>query len=225
MTTVLEEKVDQILEEGRQSLKLLETQHRHAAWHALKQSIWPRFEYWAQNCYPSHSLPAARRLDQGLLSLLELVCGFSIPQGQSQHGITLPTPIPGREQLSFAAWVVRQPVKCGGFGLRSYVELCRPAFIGAVELAVPRLYDGFCPLLVPMVGGEDRFGEDGDGRWQTLLDSGCRAGRELAASWLSMQQETRLAMEFLGEGEEEAQGPLSTPVESAGDGSVSESTR
>ena len=58
--TVLEEKVSQILEEGRRSLQILGAEHRHAAWVALKQSIWPRFEYWAQNCYPSQTLPVAR---------------------------------------------------------------------------------------------------------------------------------------------------------------------
>ena len=39
VSTVLEEKVDQILEEGRSSLRVLGPMHRHAAWHALKQSI------------------------------------------------------------------------------------------------------------------------------------------------------------------------------------------
>ena len=77
--------------------------HRHAAWHALKQSIWPRFQYWPQNCHPSQTIPAARRLDEGLISLLELVTGFPIPLGQSEHGLTLTTPIPGRENWSFAA--------------------------------------------------------------------------------------------------------------------------
>ena len=61
MSIVLEEKVDQILEEGRSSLRVLGPMHRHAAWHALKQSIWPRFQYWPQNCYPSQTIPAARR--------------------------------------------------------------------------------------------------------------------------------------------------------------------
>ena len=95
---VLQEKVYQILKEGRHSLEVLGPRHRHAAWQALRLSIWPQFEYWAQNCYPSHTLPAVRVLDEGLLSLLELVCGFSIPQGRDQHGITLATPVLGREQ-------------------------------------------------------------------------------------------------------------------------------
>ena len=190
--------------EGRHSLLVLGPQHRHAAWHAawhaLKQSVLARFDYWAQNCYPSHTIPVARMLDKGLLSLLDLVCGFPVPKGSEQHGISLATPISGREQWSFAEWVVRQPIKCGGMGLRSYTELCRPAYIGAVELALPRLHDGFCPQLEDMVGGVDRFGDEWAGRWTTLLESGCRAGREFAASWLLLQQETRLAMESLVRG-------------------------
>ncbi len=72
----------------------------------------------------------------------------------------------------------------GGLGLRLYVELCRPAFIDAVELAMTKLYDGFCPLLADTVGGEDRFDGEWEGRWKTLLASGHRTGRELAASLL-----------------------------------------
>ena len=99
-------------------------------------------------------------------------------------------------------------MKCGGLGLRAYSELCKPAFIGAV----PKLHAGFCPLLASTVGGEDRFGEEWAGRWQTLLDSGCRAGREFAVSWLRLT-------------EEEVEGPLSVPVESTGEESVSGATR
>ena len=63
------------------------------------------------------------------------------------------------------------PVKCGGMGLRSYVETCAPAFIGAVEMAIPSLYTGYCPQLTEWVGGEDMFGEGvlAAGRWRTLL--------------------------------------------------------
>ena len=75
-------------------------------------------------------------------------------------------------------------------GLRSYAELCMPAFIGAVELAILRLHAGFCPLQEESVGGEERFREVWAGRWQTLLDSGCGTGREFSASWLRLQQES-----------------------------------
>ena len=144
-------------------------------------------------------MPVARRLDQGLLSLLELVAGLPVPQGRSEHGITLETPIPGREGWSFAAWVMRQPVKCGGLSLRSYAEMCRPAFLGAVEIAIPKLHTGFCPLLEEVVGGEERFRDEWEGRWQTLHSSGSRLGREHQTSWVMLQAATRRTMEYLGE--------------------------
>ena len=221
----LEDKVDQILEDGRQGLELLGLQHRHAAWHALKQSVWPRFDYFAQNCYPSLTIPVAARLDEGLHSLLELVTGLTIPLSRSEDSVTLSTTIPGREGFPFAAWAVRQPVKCGGLGLRSFVDICRPAFIGACELALPRLHQGFCPILNNHVEDADCFGEEWQGRWATLLGSGCRAGVELAQSWRLLQLESRAGMDFLGEEDEELAGPLAAEVESAGEGSVSGGTR
>ena len=43
------------------------------------------------------------------------------------------------------------------------------------------MYMGFCPLLEPVVGGADVFGEasSGDDRWGTLLQSGTLQGRAL----------------------------------------------
>ena len=162
VTAVLEEKVDQILSEGRKSMGILAHQHRHAAWHALKQSTWTRFGYWIQNCYSSQSIPTATKLDEGLHSLLELPFGLSIPLQRGSSTTVLDTPIPGREEWSFPAWVMRQPVKCGGMGLRSYAETCGPAFIGAIEMAIPTLHSRFGSILTNEVDGADMFGE-GDG--------------------------------------------------------------
>ena len=223
--TVLEEKVSQILEEGRRSLQILGAEHRHAAWVALKQSIWPRFEYWAQNCYPSQTLPVARVLDEGLHDLLEQVVGAKVPKGVDPDSITLTTPLLTRSNWSFARWILRQPVKLGGAGLRSYEELCRPAFCGAVELSLPSFHTGFCPLLADIVGGEEEFGENWDGRWTKLLASECRVGKEYKVAWICMQQEARRAINYLGEEAGDLPGPLQQPVESAGEGSTSGATR
>ena len=61
------------------------------------------------------------------------------------------------------------------------METCRPAFIGAAEMAVPALHTGFCPLLNEWVGGADCFGEGVDpvGRWRTFITSGCRQAENL----------------------------------------------
>ena len=166
-------------------------------------------------------------LDEGLHSLLELTVGVSIPLKIDPATIVLDTPIPGREDWSFPAWVMRQPVKCGGMGLRSYVETCGPAFIGAIEIAIPTLHTGFGSILTNEVGGADMFGEgvQAEGRWRTLLNSGCRVGRELSAAWNTLKEETMKAMTFLGLENDEINGPISSPVESAGGGSTNGGTR
>ena len=192
--SVLMEKVEQIGMEGRMMLEGLQ-EHKHAAWAALKWSVWARFEYWLQHCYPSVTIPAAEELDRQLWSLLETVFGFSIPCHGSlatrAWDCVLRVPLEGRQDWTFAAWLLRQPVKLGGLGLRSYAELCRPAFLGAVEHALPRLHKDFCPLLAPVVGGVESFGEEADsvGRWQVLLQSGSPCGREFMLAWTGMRQE------------------------------------
>ena len=45
------------------------------------------------------------------------------------------------------------------------------------------------------------------------------------AAWTMMQIETKGAMQFLGEEEEEVLGPLAAPAESAGEGSTTGATR
>ena len=227
VAAVLNEKVDQIVSEARTALERLQ-QNRQAAWVALKCSIWSRFEYWASLCYPSDSIPVAQALDNHLWRLLEEVCGFSILhqglRGADTGESTISSPEGLREGWSFAAWVARQPVKLGGMGLRSLGELCRPAFLGAMEQALPRLHRGFCPALAPIVGGEEVFGDAAasDDRWRVLLASGSRIGVEFSQSWTELQREAQAAAAWLGG---EVEGPLANPVASAGDGSTSGKTR
>ena len=45
-------------------------------------------------------------------------------------------PVEGRSNRSFQDWVVRQPVRLGGFGFRSLLDTVGPAFIGALEQAL-----------------------------------------------------------------------------------------
>ena len=49
----------------------------------------------------------------------------------------LHVPIDGLETRSFQQWVIRQPVKMGGLGLRNQIELSPAAFIGGLEQALP----------------------------------------------------------------------------------------
>ena len=90
---------------------------------------------------------------------------------------------------------------------------------------MPSFHTGFCPLLADIVGGEDEFGEAWDGRWSKLLASGCKVGVEYNLAWTLMQNEARRALDYLGEEESDLLGPLQQPVESAGEGSTSGTTR
>ena len=181
VAAILGEKVEEIVQDATTAVRSLQL-HRQAAWAVLKRSVWSRFEYWAMHCYPSDSLPAARELDHRLWTILEEVCGLSISHQSyraaedGKCSIQAPVGCTERENWSFAAWVARQPVKLGGMGLRSMAELCLPAFLGAMEQTLPQLYQGFCPVLTPVVGGEEEHGEGASdlGRWRVLLDSGSR---------------------------------------------------
>ena len=133
----------------------------------------------------------------------------------------LQVPIEGLETRSFQNWVLRQPVKMGGFGVRSQVELSPAAFVGGLEQAIPHFVgaEGVCQQLVGVIGeGQGQV----DRRWQSLLDSGCRTGRELTQAWFYLQREATQCAEYLGQ---DLGGPLSVPVEGAGEGAVDGSTR
>ena len=154
--------------------------------------------------------------------MLEEVCGLSIPcqgSGTADSGkCSIQAPGNVREGWSFAAWVARQPIKLGGMGLRSMAELCRPAYLGAMEQTLPRLHKDFCPGLSAVVGGEEMFGEAASeiGRWRVLLESGAKVGGEFAESWRALKSEAELAAAWLGR---ELEGPLAVDLASAGEGS------
>ena len=61
-----------------------------------------------------------------------------------------------------------------------------------------------------------------DRRWQPLLQSACRTGREFSQAWAVLQREATQCAEYLGQ---DLVGTLSVAVEGAGDGSVDGSTR
>ena len=202
---------------------------RQALWAALKWSISQRFDYWCQLSYPSDLQPAAAWLDSQLWRVLEAAVGTHIPQGEEGRGweCVPRVPVGGREDRSFARWVVRMPVRLGGWGLRSVEETSRAAFVGAVEQAVPSFPgpDGICPQLSNCLGGEESFGQEVgvEGRWSVMLENGGRMGEEFQRCWGSMRLEAAEAARWLEE--EELEGPLAVVAHSAGEGSTSGATR
>ena len=106
----------------------------------------------------------------------------------------LDVPIRALGGQSFQSWLVRLPVKEKGMGLRSLVDIIPAAFIGSVEMSLPFFCreEGVCQLLLPTVG--DIREAEVASRWQTLLDSGSRTGRELAECWDTLRVRLRSAV-------------------------------
>ena len=216
-----------IVSDGKKTAELLSGE-RQSLWSALRCSISQRFDYWLQMSYPTVVEPVAEWLDEQLWKILETATGLSIPRGASNTvwDCVLPIPVEGRTNHSFQQWVVRQPVRLGGFGLRSLKDTSGPAFIGAIEQAVPFFCGerGICPQLADQMGGEECFGEEaaGENRWRVMLASGCREGEELRRVWNLMKTEEQQAAAWL---DVEVQENLSVQVESVGGTSCDGSTR
>ena len=218
---------ERIISDARQTVDLLAAD-RQSLWSALRLSIAQRFDYWLQTSYPSVVKPIAVWLDKELWKVLESATGLKIPRGASDNSwnCTLPMPVVGRDGLSFQEWIVRLPVKLGGFGFRSLEDTAGIAFIGAMEQAIPLFCgeNGICPQLTEVVGGSESFGDDADSnlRWSTLLESGCREGVELKTVWSALQEEESQAAGWL---DKDRQENLTQDVAGIGGHSTDGSTR
>ena len=161
-TSQLFERARKIAKDANSTVELLGGE-RQALWASLKWSISQRFDYWCQLSYPTDLQPAAAWLDSQLWRVLEAAVGTHIPQGEEGKGweCVLPVPVGGREGRSFASWVVRLPIRLGGWGFRSLVETSLVPFVGAVEQSVPTFTGpgGICPQLSDYLGGEESFGQ------------------------------------------------------------------
>ena len=69
--------------------------------------------------------------------MLEQTADSSIPRSQDLNRDGVILTIPGLPDRTYQEWVVRQPIRLGGFGLRSQSELSPAAFVGAVEQILP----------------------------------------------------------------------------------------
>lgn len=70
-------------------------------------------------------------------------CRLHYPQGR-----VIDLQVPGRK--IYQEWVVHQPIKTGGLGVMSLVEINPAAYLGALETAIPSFTgeDSICPQLV-----------------------------------------------------------------------------
>ena len=102
---------------------------------------------------------ATEKVDTILWKVLESVAFSSIPrakfssENENPHYIS----IPGIEDNSYQEWVVRQPIKMGGFGLRCQVNTSPAAFVRAVEQILPSFggASGVCPQLAHLLDSMD----------------------------------------------------------------------
>ena len=175
-----------------------------------------------QLCYPSNVKAAAEKMDMVMWEMLEKVADSRIPRKVGDFhpdGVTMIS-IPGLQDRSYQEWVVRQPIRLGGFGLRCQSDLSSAAFIGAIEQVLPSFVGakGVCPQLAHLIGSM----EDSQQRWHMLYESGCRTGQELRLAWETVQSEALALSEYLGR---DLDFPLAVSAEALGEGSVDGSTR
>ena len=161
-------------------------------------------------------------MDKLEIKVMEQLLGSHIPLESEGLAWDLPieVPIESLDGRSFQQFDIRQPIKMGGLGIRSNAETSPVAFIGGLEQSLPHLVgvNGVCYQLHPLIGNMDQ----NDTRWQPLIESGCRTGKELLQSWKLLQTEAIQCSTYLCQ---EVQDPLASKVEAAGNGSKDGSTR
>ena len=215
-------KVDEIEKEVEIISEIL-TDERQALWAVLRSSTTHKLDYWLTLVYPCLMKEAATRMDKIQSNVLHSLLGIHIPMHAEGLAYDCPinVPVENLSGRSFQHFVIRQPVKMGGLGIRSNVETSPAAYIGGLEQALPHLTGtgGVCQMLKGVLG-------DGQGppstRWQQLIESGCRTGQELVSAWSLLQVEARQCSIYLSQ---DLVSPLNSPVEGAGDGANDGSTR
>lgn len=217
---MLDKKVEEVARGASRAKEVLEDEAQ-ALWAVLRLSLQQQFSYWLSMVHPSQVAAAADRMDSILQGVLESVAGFSIPQGGGQSYTCAMGPEVGwLEGRSFQQITTSLPVKSGGLGLRSQLDLSPAAWVGALEQALPFFSGekGVCLPLAELSGAE----EDDLHRWRPLLESGLRTGEELRQAWATLQQRAQHMVDYLGE---ELTGALEVGVEGAGMGCTTGATR
>ena len=145
--------------------------------------------------------------------VLEQIVGSHIPRKSEGHSweCVLDVPVANLNGRSFQEWVIRQPVRFGGFGLRSQIETSPVAFIGALRQILPSFSGekGICPQLEHLISPNSK------NIWQPLIESRCRTGMELQKAWTVLQKEAQEISDYLGV---ELEGVLSVSELEVGEG-------
>ena len=122
----------------------------------VRSSTIMKLDYHLALCYPYDMKEATMEMDRLLKTMLECASGFSIPRLDEGRGVkccpqTTVTRLQGR---SYQDWILRMPVRLGGMGLRSMVEVSLAAYVGGVEQSLPHFVgeSGVCRQLTTVVG-------------------------------------------------------------------------
>ena len=178
-------RVSGIIETSNTLLRTLQNVRDHA-FQVDRQSLSTRLNYLSQVVPPNVPgvIEELQGVDRARFAVLATTIGidpFAVPEGQ-------PDPTFTRERC----WL---PVRHKGLGIVRAADLAPAAFVGAMELVVPRFPDhvvegrlvpGLFPHLSAATGAA--FGA-GEGRWATLVNSGLPLGAAYEQAWELMRQE------------------------------------
>jgi hypothetical protein len=150
-------------------------------WLMLYHSTQYTIDYWLQHCAPEDTLELATAFDTLILRLAGAALGQSFVG--VEHGVDR----------------LRLPVRMGGLGLRSRVDLRDAAFVGMAAKVVPALVHApsappsaqghFCTAVIADKVGERSFSaENNRYDFSRVTSSGCRMGSILASAWPLLQQ-------------------------------------
>ena len=217
----LSEKVQEVAKEVEEIVSVLDGEGQ-AIWTIARSSTAMKLDYHLSLCYPSDMAEAAKEMDDLLLSMVENATKLSIPMVDLGQGVEH-CPLPEVERLqgkSYQNWMMRQPVRLGGMGLRSLAETSLAAFIGGVEQSVPHFVGerGLCKPLAMMLGDMELK----DSRWDLMIGSGCRTGVEFSSAWETLRQEADQSCNYLGR---DLEGLFVAEAKGAGEGCCDGSTR
>ena len=144
----------------------------------------------------SIDVEAARQVDSLYWGVMETICGSHLPRVGGPMACTccpmvrgMCPDIPGLQGSSFQSLTLGLPIKLGSFGLRSQASLSSYAFYGALEQTIPHFDSGLCPQLAHLYG-EEELGQAR--RWEPLLTSDTRTGRELTSCMAKVKQEAEV---------------------------------
>ena len=156
VSNMLNEVVDNIATQEDRVMEVLAGESQ-AMWRVLNSSLSHKLDWHLTLCYPSDIKHAAERLDKIFWSVLETLSRGPIPRVGGQANWTGQFQVGQVDWLSdstFQQLLVPQPIKLGGFGLRSLVETSPAAFVGGVEMSLPHFtgHDGVCPKLEDVIG-------------------------------------------------------------------------